>query len=314
MLGGELSVKSAVGEGSTFSLTLPTEWRETASPRESFEPSSSAGIAPAGSECASRILLVDDNEAAIIQVRQILENEGYGVDVARGGREALDYIKGATPDGVILDLMMPEVDGFEVLNNIRADKITEKIPVLILTAKDLTPGDFGKLKGNNVRQLIQKGEVDREDLLRKTRLMLGVSEETESKEETAPTGPGARKSREKASAEGKPTILVIEDNPDNMITIKAVLHDRCNILGAADGEEGLNMVLTRRPDVILLDISLPGMDGFQVVEKIKADEKTRKTPVIALTARAMKGDREKIIEAGCDDYISKPIDPESVLM
>jgi len=98
-----------------------------------------------------------------------------------------------------------------------------------------------------------------------------------------------------------------------MTSIKAVLQNKYEILEATDGEEGLKMALTGRPDLVLLDMSLPKMDGFTVVRKVKEDRKAGSIPVIALTARAMKGDREKVIDAGCDDYISKPIDPEKVL-
>jgi CheY-like chemotaxis protein len=98
-----------------------------------------------------------------------------------------------------------------------------------------------------------------------------------------------------------------------MITLKAVLQNRYNLIEATDGEQGLNMAFTKRPDLVLLDMSLPKMDGFTVVGKIKEEEKTRHIPVIAMTARAMKGDREMTIEAGCDDYISKPIEPDDVL-
>ena len=127
---------------------------------------------------SQRILLVEDNEAAIIQVKAVLESEGYLVDTARGGKEALDYVKNGIPDGIILDLMMPEVDGFEVLEKIRGRKETAKIPVLVLTAKDLTRKDMKKLSANNIQQLIQKGNVDREGLIFKTRLMLGTEHAT----------------------------------------------------------------------------------------------------------------------------------------
>jgi len=109
------------------------------------------------------------------------------------------------------------------------------------------------------------------------------------------------------------TILVVEDNPDNMTTLRAVLGNSYNMLEATDGKEGLKAILEERPDLVLLDISLPLMDGYQVVQEIKENKDVSDIPVIAMTAHAMKGDKEKILAAGCDDYISKPIDPETVL-
>lgn len=269
-------------------------------------------------EKGKRILLVEDNESSVIQVKSTLEREGFVVDVARDGEKALDYVKRTIPAGIILDLMMPGVDGFDVLEKIRSAEATAGIPVLILTAKDLTPDDFKRLKSNNIQQLIQKGDVDPEELLLKTKIMIGLAPkmkpESEDKKRRA-TEPAKRKKAKSATKgkKGVPTILVIEDNPDNMLTIKAVLKDKYEILEAIDGEAGLKTALDELPSLVLLDMALPKMDGFEVVGKIKADEKARQIPVIALTARAMKGDRAQIIEAGCDDYISKPVDPEEVL-
>ena len=260
----------------------------------------------------NKILLVEDNEAGVIQVRSILEKEGYDVEVARNGQEALDYVAHTIPDGIVLDLMMPEVDGFEVLEQIRGKETTVNIPVLILTAKDLTPEDLKKLSANNIQQLIQKGDVDPRGLLAKVRTMLG-SGTGELVEDPVYSGktkdPGQPETRNPTLA----TILVVEDNPDNMITLRAVLGDHYNILEATDGKKGLKAVLEERPDLVLLDISLPVMDGYQLVKEIKENKDVRDIPVIAMTAHAMKGDKEKIIAAGCDDYISKPIDPDVVL-
>ena len=338
ILGGDLSVKSVPGKGSIFILTLPLKWPGPAEPLSLITP---AEITPTQKtileandvpeienqhkyqeikkpEAGTKILLVEDNEAAAIQVRKVLESEGYKVDVVRGGKEALEYVKQTIPEGIILDLMMPEVDGFEVLEKIRGAKTTAQIPVLILTAKDLTPEDLNKLSHNNIQQLIQKGDVDRQNLLFKTRLMLDtkprVKPETQNpKPVTRFPIPNIQNPGPNTQYPIPKTILVIEDNPDNMITIKAVLKNKYNILEAADGEEGLKKTLAESPDLVLLDISLPEMDGFTVVRKLKENKETRHIPVIALTARVMKGDREKILEAGCDDYIAKPIDPEKVL-
>ncbi|MCP3939953.1 MAG: response regulator [Desulfobacteraceae bacterium] len=267
-----------------------------------------------------RVLVVEDNKAAIIQIKMILEQEGYHVDIARGGKKAEEFVQDIIPDGIILDLMMPDIDGFDVLDNIRNTKKTANIPVLILTAKNLTPDDLKKLSANNIQQLVQKGNVEREDLLLKVKIMLGEKPKTSSLpvEHTQKTKKAGIKHPKKIPEIARldkalPTILVIEDNPDNLLTIKAVLKNKYTIMEASDGEKGLAAALQSLPDLILLDISLPGMDGYVITKKIKADERAGRIPVIALTAHAMKGDRDKIISAGCNDYISKPIDPKTVL-
>ena len=107
---------------------------------------------------------------------------------------------------------------------------------------------------------------------------------------------------------------MVEDNQTAMMQIRTVLESEGYLVDTAGGgQEAIDYVKDTIPDGIILDLMMPKMDGFTVVGKVKEDKKTNHIPVIALTARAMKGDREKIIEAGCDDYISKPIEPEDVL-
>ncbi len=104
------------------------------------------------------------------------------------------------------------------------------------------------------------------------------------------------------------SILVIEDNQDNMMLISDILLSlNYEVIQAVDGEQGLEMAETERPDLILMDLSLPRMDGWTVTRRIKANEELKAIPIIALTAHAMIGDRERALEAGCDDYMSKPI-------
>ncbi len=103
-------------------------------------------------------------------------------------------------------------------------------------------------------------------------------------------------------------ILVVEDNQDNMTLISDVLQSLdYEVIQATDGEQGVQMTEAERPDLVLMDLSLPRMDGWTATRKIKANPDLQKIPVIALTAHAMVGDRERALEAGCDDYISKPI-------
>jgi len=107
---------------------------------------------------------------------------------------------------------------------------------------------------------------------------------------------------------GKPNVLVVEDNHDNMKTIRALLQDTCNVLEAGDGQVGFELALLRRPDLILMDISMPVMDGYKALDAIKNNAEICLIPVIAVTASAMVGNREEILDRGFDGYISKPID------
>ena len=240
-----------------------------------------------------RILMVEDNDIAARQVKHLIEEEGIAcVDLASGGRQALDYMKEKTPDAIILDLMMPGVDGFSVLDQLRGKETTAGIPVLILTAKDLTREDLSRLRSNNVQQLVQKGDVDREELLRKVRLLFLESHVL----------PG----------DSRPDVLYIEDNPDNMTTMRAILEGEYRLAGASDGTEGLKKASALKPKVILLDLSLPDTEGFEVLEKLKEDPATKDIPVAAVTARAMKGDRRRALEAGCKAYVTKPVDPDEM--
>jgi CheY-like chemotaxis protein len=267
----------------------------------------------------TKILIVEDNLDTVIQVKHVLDKAGYTVSTASGGPEALEYIKHTIPDGIILDLMMPEIDGFEVLEKIRGTKETARTPVLILTAKDLTNDDFKRLSHNNIQQLVQKGDIDLDGLLFKIELMLGNQPKV-SKMSPRDTTSDQRSKKALTPTKGtisgdqidKPVLLIVEDNPDNMITLKAILKNQYNLLEAVDGEEGLQKTVQYSPDLVFLDMSLPKMDGYKVVRHIKKDTKTSTIPVVALTAHAMKGEQEKIFAAGCDDYISKPIDPDKI--
>ena len=112
----------------------------------------------------------------------------------------------------------------------------------------------------------------------------------------------------------KKHILVIEDNPDNMDLIEAFLEDDYRLSFASDGQEGLNKTIEEKPDLVLLDISLPKMDGTQVIQEIRKLSDISSTPVIALTAHAMLGDREMFLKQGFDEYLSKPIEDEDILI
>lgn len=307
LLHGDITVKTATGAGSTFILRLPMEIHSSLRSEKHDhsgpyhgETESSGQIGPRVNE-VKNILLVEDSEPAVIQIMDILSEQGFRVQVARNGKEALEQIDIMPPDAMILDLMMPEVDGFEVLRTIRGREKTAGLPVLILTAKHITRDELKVLEGNNVQQLIAKGAVSKRELLAAVNKMVFPSQGNETR--------GLGKTSTGRDSD-KSTILVIEDNPDNMMTVKALLRETCNIIEASNGEAGLDCARMFKPDLVLLDISLPVMDGFEVLAQIRKLEYLNRVPVIALTARAMKGSKEEIMAHGFDAYISKPIDGE----
>ncbi len=247
------------------------------------------------------VMVVDDNEFDLSTMENIIKNENIDVISADGGLKCLQLLEIKLPDILVLDLMMPDLNGFGVIEKLQNNPKTINLPVIIVTAKDLTKEDKLRLNGN-VISILTKDENTSQNLVKTIKRILRQLDKQEIK--------NTRTKRQEKSVD-KTTlnkILIIEDNPDNMITLKAVLHNRYEILEAMDGETGLKLA-KKRPDLVLLDIHLPKMDGFQVMEKLRENKNNHNLPIIALTAMAMKGDREKILSAGFDGYMSKPIDP-----
>ena len=312
-LNGKLTVKSTVGKGSLFTLEIPIKWKGDFTIDKSIKLKEIDGRLLATQSKLKgendhepskyKILMVEDHEEAIIQVKNVLIKEGYEVDVAPGGKEALDYMSKTIPDGIILDLMMPDIDGFEVLNSIRNKDKTRGIPVLVLTAKDLSPSDIKKLKSNNVQQLVQKGDINILGLVSKVRNMFIKKTNISSTIEIP----------KKERAHKDAGILIIEDNPDNLVTLRAILDNSYTIWDAENGADGLKLAKENKPDLILMDVSIPVMSGEELIRILKKDVNTQMIPIIAVTAQAMKGDKDRILSLGCDGYVPKPIDADVLL-
>jgi len=308
-INARIEVVSEPSNGSVFSIYFPVEppagtivsvsapSRSRTYPEESELP----GLQP--SEASSKtILLVEDSDPAIIQMSWILREQGYRVEIARNGFQALAAVKVKIPDAIVLDLMMPGMDGFEVLEKIRGTRESATIPVLILTAMYLTTAELSRLTENHIHQLVQKGNLNKYELLAIVRQMLFPP----GKDEVS----GITKHAGKAKIKGPATILIVDDNPDNGMTLKVLLQDKHTVFTARDGLDGIAMAKSVKPDLILLDIALPGLDGFRVFDELRKEEMLADTPIIAVTAKAMKGDREQILAYGFDGYISKPLDPD----
>jgi len=307
LLGGTISVKSILGKGSEFILTLPLQYapenkiidieNKTVISTRIEHAIKQPKDKPILNKSTKSILLVEDSEPAIIQMKDFLEELGYQLLIARNGSEALRVVSQTIPDAIILDLMMPDIDGFEVLKTLREEELTAFIPVLILTAKHITKEDLSSLKQNNIHQLIQKGDVNRNELLKAITTMV------------SPTIIESPKIQPKLQTiKGNPIVLVVEDNPDNMLTVKAILADNYTIIEAVNGNEAVALAKKHTLNLILMDIALPEMDGIEAFKAIRGIENLKNIPIIALTASAMTTDREAILAHGFDAYIAKPID------
>ncbi|MBU1238193.1 response regulator, partial [Myxococcota bacterium] len=289
-----------------FTLTIPMIHAD-ASVNPAREEKPCEPQLPEGFTGKPRILIIEDNAVAALQLTTVLTGNGFEPITATDGEEALRSIEQNIPHGIILDLMIPKIDGFQVLNRIRSTPKTAHLPVLVLTAKDITRAEFAELTSNNICQLIQKGQINREQLLASIRRMIGIETAT-TVDKTSPVAvaPVPRT----AVTSPHPTVMIVEDNPDNLAVTRAILHDMdITITVARDGKSAVEMAQRERPQIILMDINLPVMSGLEATQRIRQDPQLQDTVIIALTARAMMGDREAILAVGCDDYLSKPVEP-----
>ncbi|HWK37612.1 MAG TPA: response regulator, partial [Hyphomicrobium sp.] len=257
-----------------------------------------------------QLLVVEDSEAEQMGIRELLGHDDIDIATVSGGHEALEYMRNNPCDCVVLDLKLPDMTGFDVLEAMAKDEGLAGIPVVVFTGRELSAEDDARLH-TMARSVVVKGVESPERLLDETALFLHrvVGDLPRDKQRML--------ERLHACDDNlvDRTVLLVDDDARNIFALSSVLERRgMRVLTATTGKEAIES-LSASPDVsiVLMDIMMPDMDGYETMQAIRADGRWGRLPIVALTAKAMKGDREKCLQAGATDYLAKPVNTEQLL-
>jgi CheY-like chemotaxis protein len=230
--------------------------------------------------------------------------------VAGTGEEALATLREHVFDCIVLDLRLPDMSGFEILDRLRDNPALTDLPVVVFTGKELSPEEDARLH-MLARSVVVKGVESPERLLDETALFLHrvVADLPLEKQQMLD-----RLHRSDDALTGR-KVLVVDDDVRNIFALSSVVERRgMTVLTAGTGREAI-AILDATPDVaiVLMDIMMPEMDGYETMRVIRENAALQRLPIIALTAKAMKGDREKCLEAGASDYLAKPVNTDQLL-
>jgi CheY-like chemotaxis protein len=249
----------------------------------------------------SNILLVDDDIPSLNLLKEAVERTGLKAVAFSDSTQVLDAIQNSQIDLAIIDLDMPEIDGIELIERIKTLEQFKNLPIIIYTGKENFTEDIKRIDGL-FESLLQKRSTSVEDLQKSIELMINKYDEPATQEEV----------KEKKDSV---KILLVEDYKHSQIIVTRLLkkNDFESIVVVENGQEALDAVKEQHYDLILMDMQMPVMNGFEATRKIRELKEYKDTPIVALTAFAMKGDREKCLDAGATDYIPKPIDSQEFI-
>jgi CheY-like chemotaxis protein/HAMP domain-containing protein len=256
------------------------------------------------------LLVVEDDPAEQLSIAELIGFDDVTITAVGSGQEALQAMRTKQFDCVVLDLRLPDVSGFELLGEIQADAKLRETPIVVFTGRDLSQAEEQELR-TKAKSIVLKGVRSPERLLDETALFL---------HRVVTNLPPAKQKMIEALHEGDEPlhgrkVLVVDDDVRNIFALNSVLERRgMQVINASNGMDAIKLVeSTDNLSLVLMDVMMPEMDGYETMRRIRNNTKFRLLPIIALTAKAMKGDREKCLEAGASDYVAKPVDTAQLL-
>jgi CheY-like chemotaxis protein/signal transduction histidine kinase/HAMP domain-containing protein len=262
------------------------------------------------SRTTRRLVVVEDDDRERQSIVELLGHQDVEITAVGTGAEALALLEAAPADCCVVDLKLPDMSGFELLNRLQALPELRDVPIVVFTGKQLSPDEELRLR-DVAKSVVVKDVESPERLFDETALFLHrvVADLPESKQHLLRRLHGSNDMLRHRK------VLVVDDDARNIFALVTVLENHeMTALSATNGQRAIELVQST-PDLsaVLVDIMMPGMDGYEVMREIRRDPARRRLPILALTAKAMKGDREKCLRAGASDYIAKPVNVDQLL-
>jgi len=257
-----------------------------------------------------RLLIIEDDDRERESIVELLGHEDIEITAVGSGAEALERLAAQRFDCCVVDLRLPDMTGFELLDKLQAEPVLKEVPIVVFTGKELTSAEEAKLR-TVAKSIVLKDVQSPERLLDETSLFLHrvIGDLPEAKRKMIERLHGSTE-----TLRGR-KVLVVDDDARNIFALTTVLenHDM-DVMSATNGRKAIDLIReTETLSVVLMDIMMPEMDGYETMREIRRDPRFRTLPILALTAKAMKGDREKCLEAGASDYIAKPVNTDQLI-
>jgi CheY-like chemotaxis protein/signal transduction histidine kinase/HAMP domain-containing protein len=257
-----------------------------------------------------RLLVVEDDPAEQMSIAELIGHHDVEISQATTGAAALSCMREHPYDCVVLDLKLPDISGFDLLTEIQQDPKLRETPIVVFTGRELSQSEEDELR-KKAKSIVLKGVRSPERLLDETALFLHrvIADLPESKQQMIET---LHQSDE--PLQGR-KVLVVDDDIRNIFALNSLLERHSmQVVSATTGQDAISLLeQTDDLSLVLMDIMMPEMDGYETMRRIRGNPKFRYLPIIALTAKAMKGDREKCLEAGASDYVAKPVNTDQLL-